>query len=132
MYQDKRKEGSKLIYARAVHPETINLDKLAERIEHNCSMTKGDCLAVLTEMVTVMKHELQNSNKVCIDGLGTFYLSMSTRGVANEDLFDIGRCLKKIRVNFLAEGRKQNGTLVRTFTDNVKCQKATGYAPIGG
>ena len=44
--------------------EKMRLKQLADRIQRQCSMTKGDVLAVLTELVTVMKDELQNSHKV--------------------------------------------------------------------
>ena len=59
-------------YAKAVHTDEINLEKVAERVQRNCSMKKSDCLAVLTELVEVMKDELQASHSVRIDGLGTF------------------------------------------------------------
>lgn len=127
IYQDNRKNGGKLHYARAVHPSTVTLDTIAERIQHNCSMTKGDCLAVMNEMITVMKQELQNSNKVRLDGLGTFYLSMISSGAISEELYDINRCLKGFRVKYLAEGKKQNGKLTRTFTDGLKVKRAVGF-----
>lgn len=122
--QDNRKNGNNLWYGRAIHPATINLDALAERIQHNCSMTKGDVLAVLTEMVSVMNYELQNSNKVKIDGLGTFYMGIRTSGAASEDKFNAQENIKAFTVNFLAEGKKTNGKLVRTFTDGIKAIKA--------
>lgn len=127
IYQDTRKTGGKLFYGRAVHPSTITLDNIADRIQHNCSMTKGDCLAVMNEMITVMKQELQNSNKVCVDGLGTFYIGMRSSGAISEELFDINHNLKGFHVGFLAEGRKQNGVLVRTFIDGLKAKRASGY-----
>lgn len=127
LYQDQRKSGGKLFYARAVHPTTVNLEYLARAIEHNCSMTHGDCLAVLNELIVVMKSELQNSNKVCLDGLGTFSISMRSSGAISEELYDIQRCLKGFKVNFLAAGKKQNGSITRTFTDGLKVQKAVGY-----
>ena len=122
--QDNRKNGNNLWYGRAIHPQTIDLDALAERIEHTCSMTKGDVKAVLTEMVSVMNYELQNSNKVKVDGLGTFYMSIRTSGAASEDKFNAQENIKAFTVKFLAEGKKTNGKLVRAFTDGVKAVKA--------
>ena len=87
-------------------------------------MTKGDVLAVLTEMVSVMQDELQNSNKVHLDGLGTFYIGLRTKGAQSEEDFTANDNIKSFVVNFLAEGRKQNGKLVRTFTDGIKAIKA--------
>ena len=122
--KDARKEGTGLYYGRAIHPSTIDLPVIAERIQHICSMTKGDVLAVLTEMVSVLQDELQNSNKVHLDGLGTFYIGLRTKGAQSEEDFTANDNIKSFVVNFLAEGRKQNGKLVRTFTDGIKAVKA--------
>ena len=122
--QDKRKNGSNLWYGRAIHPATIDLDALAERIEHTCSMTKGDVKAVLIEMVSAMKIELQNSNKVKIDGLGTFSISLRTSGSASEDKFTAKDNIKAFVLNFLAEGKVSNGKLTRACTDGIKAVKA--------
>ena len=122
--KDARKEGTGLYYGRAIHPSTIDLPVIAERIQRNSSMTKGDVLAVLTEMVSVMKDELQNSNKVKLNGLGTFYVSLRTKGDSEEEKFNANDNVKAFTVYFLAGGRKQNGKMVRTFTDGIKAVKA--------
>ena len=122
--QDTRSNGNSKWYGRAVHPSTVGLDVIAERIQHTCSMTKGDVLAVLTEMVSVMKDELQNSNQVRLDGLGTFSIGLRTVGAKTEEEFTANDNIKAFVVNFLAEGRKQNGKLVRTFTDGIRAVKA--------
>lgn len=122
--QDNRSNGNGKWYGRAIHPSTVNLEVIAERIQHICSMTKGDVLAVLTEMVSVMQDELQNSNKVHLDGLGTLYIGLRTKGAQSEEDFTANDNIKSFVVNFLAEGRKQNGKLVRTFTDGIKAIKA--------
>ena len=127
-YQDTRKNGNGLWYGRAVHPTTINLEQIADRVQQNCSMKKSDVLAVLTEMVETMKQELQNSNKVQLDGLGTFYIGLRTKGSLSEDKFNANEYVKGFRVGFLAEGHKQNGKITRTFTDGLGVIKAEGTA----
>ncbi|MBQ0074143.1 MAG: HU family DNA-binding protein [Prevotella sp.] len=126
IYQQKRKGGNNLFYGRAVHSDTITLSSIADRVQRNCSMKKSDVLAVLTEMVETMQDELHNSNKVKIDGLGTFYLSIKSSGAITQDEYNANENVKGIRVNFLAEGKKNNGTMSRTFTNGVKIVKATG------
>lgn len=123
-YQDNRKNGTGMWYGRAVHPSTVNLDVIAERIQRICSMTKGDVLAVLTEMVSVMKDELQNSNNVKLDGLGMFSIGVRTKGALSEEEFNASKNIRSFVVNFVAEGKKQNGKMVRTFTDGLKAMKA--------
>ena len=126
LYQDLRKKGGTMLwYARAIHNQTVDLSALAERIEHNCSMTKGDVLAVLTELVVVMKDELENSNKVCLDGFGTFYIGMINKTGADEkDDWNAAEYLKGYRCGFLAEGHKNGNAITRVFTDSLKCQRA--------
>ncbi len=125
-YQDNRKNGTNLWYGRAVHPSTVNLDSIADRVQQNCSMKKSDVLAVLTEMIETMKNELQNSNRVKLDGLGTFYINLKSKGSVNESDFNANEFIKGFKVKFLAEGKKNNGVYTRTFTDNLRVIKAVG------
>lgn len=122
--QDKRKNGNQLWYGRVIHPTTIDLDTIAERIEKNCSMTKGDVKAVLTELVSVMTIELQNSNKVKIDGLGLFYLMIKTSGAETDKGFNANDNIKNVYTRFLPEGRMVNGKMTRTFQKGIKFVRA--------
>lgn len=125
-YQDTRKGGSHLWYGRAVHQTTVDLESIAERIQRNCSLKKSDVMGVLTEMVEVMNDEMQNSNKVKIDGLGTFYINIKSSGTIDEKDYNANENIKGFRVKFLAEGKKYNGKMTRAFTNGLKAQKAVG------
>ena len=123
--QDNRRGSSKLWYGRAIYTQTVGLETLADRIQRQCSMTKGDVLAVLTELVTVMKDELQNSHVVRIDGLGTFKIGLKTVGAATEEDFTPNEYIRNYRVNFQAAKKKQHGgKYTRTFCENLKVMKA--------
>ena len=50
-------------YARATMTETVDMKKLAERIQRNCTAKRSDVWAVLTELVEVMQDELQASRE---------------------------------------------------------------------
>lgn len=123
-YQNNRKGGNHMHYARVIHPQTIGLAELAARVQRQCSMTKGDVLAVITELVTVMQDEMHNSNKVKLDGLGTFYLAINTSGALEADEFNVMENIKGVKVNFLAEGKRVNGKVTRAFVEGVKFIKA--------
>ena len=123
-YQDNRKNGTNLWYGRVVYPSTIDLDAIAERIQQNCSMKKSDVMAVLVEMVETMRYELQNSNKVKLDGFGTFSIGIKSKGAVSEEEFNANENVKGFRVKFLAEGKKQNGKITRTFTEGLRVIKA--------
>ena len=122
-YKDARKEGTGLYYGRAIHPSTVDLEKLAEKIQRTCSLTKGDVLGVLRQLVVVMKTYLENSKKVELDGLGTFRLRFDTKGTSVEEEFKAAN-IKRVTCAFLAKGKSQNGVRTRTFLDKVQWVKA--------
>ena len=71
LYQDNRAESKNRgkWYARAVYnsrPKTLK--QMAMEIQENVSVKKSDVLAVLDEMVVVLKKWMQDSNRVKIDG----------------------------------------------------------------
>ncbi|MEE3386208.1 MAG: DNA-binding protein, partial [Prevotella sp.] len=70
LYQDNR-DNSKhkgSWYARAKTLDTVTLNEIAQRIQDNTTAKKADALAVLTEMVEVVRDYLQKSYRVKIDG----------------------------------------------------------------
>ena len=65
-------------YARAAVQNVVDLDALAKRIQANCTAKRADVMAVLTELVEVMTTELQNSNRVKLDGFGSFKIGLKS------------------------------------------------------
>jgi len=129
-YQDNRKEiGTHKFYGRAVHTTTIGTEQLADRIQRSCTLKVSDIVACLKELSEVIKDELGNSNRVRIDGLGTFYVNIKSVGAESEDKFTATDNITGFRVKFLPEGRKDNATgkITRTWVDGLKVQKATGF-----
>ena len=111
-------------YAKAVHTETVNLDLLAERIQRNCTAKKSDVLAVLTELVEVLRDELMASHVVKIDGFGSFKVGLKSKYAKSDTDFNTAQHITGSRVNFLPEY-----TVVTTGTyvdddGNTKVKKA--------
>ena len=130
VYQDTKKGGTNKFYGRATHPNTLNLDDIADRIQRNCSMKKSDVYAVLIEMVEVIKDEISNSNKVCLDGFGYFYNTIKTIGSVTEDEFTANDNIVNIRTRFLpcATVNTATGTRTRTtISDNITFKKVVGF-----
>ena len=117
-YQDNRSNGNGKWYGRAIAPATLNLEAMAKRIERSCSMTHGDVLGVLTELVEVMNNHITNGNKVKLPGVGTFYVNIRSKGAQSEEDFK-GANIKGVAVKFLPEGKKVNGNMTRAFTDGI-------------
>ena len=110
-------------YAKAVHTETVNLDTLAERIQRNCTAKKSDCVAVLTELVEVLKDELMASHVVKIDGLGSFKVGLKSRYAKTDSEFNAAQHIYGSRVNFRPE---YNMVSTGTYVDeegNTKVKK---------
>ena len=101
IYQSTAKNATKgLYYARTAYRETVDLKKLAEIMQANCTVKYSDILAVLTELGEVMKNELLNSKPVKIMGLGTFRVSLRSRGCADLNTFSIKNSIVGARVRF--------------------------------
>ena len=106
LYQDNRAESPTRgkWYARAVYnqkPKTLN--QLALKIQENVSMKKADVKAVLDEMVGVLKEWLQDSNRVKIEGLGSFKIGLKTKPADTAKDFTASKHVVGARVNFLPE-----------------------------
>ena len=56
-------------YARAVPTACIGTRQLAEIIQRNCTVKKSDVMAVLEELVEVMKDQMQDSKRVKLDSV---------------------------------------------------------------
>ena len=114
-------DGSKMFgkwYGRAVHLSTINLAGIAEQIQANTTAKKADVMAVLTELVEVMKRELEASKRVKIDGIGTFKVTFASKGADTAKEYNPTECVKKFRIIFTpeyttvksAEGKRRKDT----------------------
>ena len=112
-------------YAKAVHTDTIDLSALADRIQRNCSMKKSDCYAVLTELVEVMKDELQASHIVKVDGLGSFKIGIKGTFCETAKDFNASTNITGYRVNFRPTYTTiKTGTTVDPTTGETKVKKA--------
>ncbi len=54
--------------------------QLAQTITHQSSLMKGDVLSVFSQLPDVMAHYLKQGRTVTIEGLGTFYPSVTSAG----------------------------------------------------
>ena len=68
-------------YARAVPTACIGTRQLAEIIQRNCTVKKSDVMAVLKELVEVMKDQMQDSKRVKLDGFGHDHIMHGPRPV---------------------------------------------------
>jgi len=112
-------------YARPVYTGTLDLNGIAELIQRNSTAKKSDALAVLTEMVEVISDALKASQRVKIDGFGTFKIGMSSKGADDVKKFNIAENLKGVHVLFQPEEDVDKATKKRT----KRLLKGLSFAP---
>ena len=117
-------------YARPVYTGTIDLDGIAERIQRNSTAKKSDAKAVLTEMVEVITDALQASQRVHINGFGTFKVGMSSKGADDVKKFNILENLKGVRILFQPETSVDKGShkRVRNMISGIVFQNTADLA----
>ena len=106
LYQDNRAESKNRgkWYARAIYPKTPkNTKDLAQMIQDNVSVKRADVIAVLDELVNVMKLWLQESYRVSLDGLGSFKIGLKTKPADTAKDFSAAKHVVGSRVNFQPE-----------------------------
>lgn len=118
-------------YAKAQIEGVKDTDDLAEVIQRNCTAKKSDVLAVLSELVEVMTTELQNGNRVKLNGFGSFKLGLRSKGAEKPEDFSVTKNIKGVRVLFTPETHTdQAGSTVKTLITGVRL-KLSGTASNG-
>ncbi|WP_379967157.1 HU family DNA-binding protein [Epilithonimonas sp. UC225_85] len=79
--------GVKKWYANAVLDEELTLDDLVKKIEKFSSFSEPDIRGIIVSLENVIKEEITNGKIIRLDVLGSFYPSLSTEGVDNEEDF---------------------------------------------
>ena len=125
VYQDNRKNGTRLWYGRATFFGTLTLDDIAAEIQNNCSLRESDCKAINWELVEAISYELKNSSKVVLDGLGYFTPAFRSAGSVSEDKFNAEE-----HINFNAkwhiERTGNGGKAVRKWTQGTEFKEMPG------
>ena len=114
-------------YARTVMTKTVETAELAERIERNCTVKRSDVVAVLTELVEVMRDELQTSHAVKLNGFGIFKVGLITSPANEQKDFNVNTNVKGYRVNFSPEISGRNGKGLhrkRAFLNGISARLA--------
>lgn len=77
------KEEKEKYHARVVRSHTIQIDDIVNNISKRCTLSKGDIRAVLDELGDELVYNLCEGDRVCLPGIGYFYLSLSAPKNAN-------------------------------------------------
>lgn len=86
--------------ARAVHADSVGLDQLAEEIEQSTTVTQADTVAVLRQLIVVVRNHLLSSDRVVLDGFGAFKVGLKTSYADTMDDFSVSANVVGSRINF--------------------------------
>lgn len=100
IHQSKVNNGTKgKFYLRPVYDETVGLDELAEHMaSHNSPFSKGQLLAILTDIVGCIKELCLESKSVRIDGLGIFEARVRSKGAKTLKEFTLSENILSVHV----------------------------------
>ena len=80
----------------------MDINKLADAIEANSSLTAGDVKHSIEAFVEQLRVSLTQGVKVKIDGLGKFHITLSCEGAEKEKDCTV-RNIRKVNVRFVAD-----------------------------
>lgn len=94
---------------------TVDVDALADAIQKNCAMTKGDVKHVIEALVEEMQLNLANGNKVKLNQFGTYHMTFCCPGVETSDKCTV-KNIRKVNIRFVPakELRLVNGSTATT------------------
>ena len=78
------KEEEPKFYMKAHATEYIGVTEISKRIEKECTVTRADVMAVLTALEDVIADAISQGQVVRLGELGSFKLSISSKGVEDE------------------------------------------------
>jgi predicted histone-like DNA-binding protein len=128
-YQDNRKNvGTHKYYARAVHTSTMNTRAMAKHImEHGGPYTEDVVMGVLMKYRNCMVEQLLEGNKVKIDGVGIFYLTLKTTGAESEEEFTATDNIKALRIRMLPSSTDDDNYTSKELLSMIEVKKAPGF-----
>ena len=118
-------------YGRLVYHDTMSTSDLCRHMmKHGTIFTSDVVKGVVEKFIQCFEELLLEGNKIKLDGLGTFYLSINTEGVANEKDFTANN-VKAIRVKFIGDQGKESEYATKMLTSKAKFRSVTGEAMPG-
>jgi predicted histone-like DNA-binding protein len=96
-------------YGKIIYRGTLSLADMAEHImKHGSVYTEDVVIGVITKLKTCMQEMLANGYKVKLDGIGTLYPVLSSKGVENSKDFSANEAVTRLGISFLADQSKKS------------------------
>ena len=96
-------------YGKIIYRGTLSLSDMAEHImKHGSVYTEDVVIGVITKLKTCMQEMLADGYKVKLDGIGTLYPELSSKGVDNAKDFSANEAITRLGISFLADQSKKS------------------------
>ena len=96
-------------YGKIIYRGTLGLADMAEHImKHGSVYTEDVVIGVITKLKTCMQEMLADGYKVKLDGIGTLYPVLSSKGVDNAKDFSANEAITRLGISFLADQSKKS------------------------
>lgn len=96
----------------------VETKEVAEKLALISTVSKSDVAAVLGDLAGVLADFMKQGKSVRLEGLGTFRLTLDSRGVKEEKDFDFQKQVKAVRVQFIPQregATTRGGTATRSL-----------------
>ena len=126
---NEKNNGFGKTYGRLVHQDTMNTSDLCRHMmKHGTIFTSDVVKGVVEKFIQCFEELLMEGNKIKLDGLGTFYLSINTEGVIDEKDFTANN-VKAIRVKFIGDQSKESEYATKILTQKARFRALGEEAP---
>lgn len=100
----KEKDSEMLYYIRQKpgDAKVVEIDRFCSGIQSATSLKRGDVRHVLEEFVNQLRDALTRGDKVKIDGLGTFHISIKSKGEVEKEDVTV-RNIRRVCVRFVCD-----------------------------
>ena len=111
----KPEQGNKT-FPVAQYAQNLSLDDMAKHMSgHGSKYTKGDIMAVTTQLVDCIREQLLLGNRVNLGDLGTFYVSLKAKAANNAEEFSTS-LIKDVNVRWSPSTQFKSLINEATFT----------------
>ena len=99
----------KKTYGKIIYRGTLKLNDMAEHImKHGSIYTEDVVIGVITKLKSCMQEMLADGYKVKLDGIGTLYPVLTSKGVADAKDFSASENVTRLGIAFLADQSKKS------------------------
>ena len=105
----EQRQQVKKTYGKIIYRGTLRLTDMAEHImKHGSIYTEDVVIGVITKLKSCMQEMLADGHKVKLDGIGTLYPVLTSKGVADAKDFSASENVTRLGIAFLADQSKKS------------------------